>query len=572
MHKSKGSARAVVASVVVVALAAVAGCSSKSGSESSTGTSEAPRPATVAAAKPDRVVPTQGTPKTGGAAIVGVAAETDSLNPYVGQWSNSSYLVANAMIEPLAAIDDKGIAKPYLAESIQPAGDFMSWTITLRPGVTFHDDTPLDASALKRNLETGRKSGLTAQAFNLITSIDTVGSLQVKVNMSKPWATFPASLAMQSGYVVAPAMLDDPAAANAKPVGTGPFVYQDRQRDAYTKTKKNTSYWRKDDAGVAMPYLESVEFRVLADASSRSNALAAGDIDAMEVLTPDAYRQAAAAASRGEVQMITNVGWETDETVFAMNTAKEPFDDLGARQAVQYATDQKKLSEQAYQSAFPGSWGMFEEGSPYYISPESAGYPKPDLAKAKDLAAEYQRTHGKKLEFTALVPPDPQYLAIAQSLKSQLEEAGIVANLQAIEQTQLIRTVIATGDYQAAGFVLRGSPSPDQSYVFIATKANPSGLSLNFSRLDDPEIVAGMDAFRAASTPDARVEAIATVQKRLAADVPMVFLVNARTGFVASNSLRGLKGTTFPGTQATAQAPYPTTPFYTAMWKAPAGS
>src|SRR5262249_11992830 len=155
----------------------------------------------------------------GGTLVVGISAETDSFNPYLGQWSVPSYEVANAVFEPLAAIDETGVARPYLAESITPNGDFTSWTITARDGVTFQNGPPFDASARKKNLEPGRRSGRTAQVFKLITSIDVASDGAVTVTMSQPWATFPATLAMQPGYMAAPAMLDDPAGANAQPIG-----------------------------------------------------------------------------------------------------------------------------------------------------------------------------------------------------------------------------------------------------------------------------------------------------------------------------------------------------------------
>src|SRR4051812_40609006 len=74
-----------------------------------------------------------GQPRFGGQVAVGVLAETDSYSPYGGPWSVASYLVANAMFDPLAAMDDKGIAHPYLAQDLQPNADYTEWTIKLRP-------------------------------------------------------------------------------------------------------------------------------------------------------------------------------------------------------------------------------------------------------------------------------------------------------------------------------------------------------------------------------------------------------------------------------------------------------
>ena len=107
------------------------------------------------------------------------------------------------------------------------------------------------------------------------------------------------------------------------------------------------------------------------------------------------------------MQRITNARSETDEAVLALNTTKAPFDDPIARQALAYGTDQDQMADIAYQGVVPGAWGMFDESSPYYITPEEAGYPKHDVEKAKSLVAEYQQKHGTPLEFTVLRWPTP---------------------------------------------------------------------------------------------------------------------------------------------------------------------
>jgi peptide/nickel transport system substrate-binding protein len=534
----------------------------------------APQSTDAASAPTTPSAPTErdaGPPRPGGALTVGLSAETDSFNPYSGSWSVPSYDVANAVFEPLAAVDQSGIAHPYLAESIIPNGDFTVWTITVRPNVTFQNGEKLDATAVKKNLDTARTTGLSAQNFTLVKSVDVASDLAVTVTLSSPWATFPASLAMQSGYMAAPAMLDDPAGANATPIGTGPFMVVDRQRDAFIKTKRNPNYWRTDANGFRLPYLDAIDFQVIPDTSSRTSSLAAGNVDAFDIETPDALREQKEAANQRNVQLLTNEGAETDETVLALNTTREPFNDVVARQALAYAIDQDRLSATAYRGTFPGAWGMFDAGSPYYISKQDAGYPQVDGAKARQLAQQYEQNHGKPLEFSTILPPDPQYLAIAQTLQSELAELDIKVDLQTMDQTQLIRTVVATGDYQSAGFVLRSAPSPDQAYVFLATKANPNGLSLNFTRFDDQRLTDAMNDFRAAGDPQTRVADMKTVQQELATNLQMIFLVHSRAGFAYQNGVHGVQATTYPGGDKAAVAPYPSTPFYTFAWRDQSG-
>jgi peptide/nickel transport system substrate-binding protein len=547
-------ASASVATVVCLALLAAA-CGSNHASSSSSN-----------AAGHTNVEKPAGPPKPGGQLTVALVGETNSFNPNLGQWSPSSYAVANAIFDPLAALDPKGNPQPYLAKGITSNADFTQWTITLRPGIRFQNGEALNAAAVKKNLDDSRTSVVISQAFSTVTSITTQGDSTVVIKMNQPWSSFPGVLTLQAGYMAAPAMLDDPAGANANPIGTGPFKFVDRQVGASLKTARNPDYWQKDSNGKALPYLDGVEFRVITDASSRSSSLSAGDVDATQVVTPEALISSAELADAGRLQMLTDSNKEVDEGVLAFNNSKPPFDDPLARQAVASAVDQEAVAKLATKGAMPGAWGMFEPGSPYYISKADAGYPKYDPARARQQADEYKRKHGKALEFTELLPADPQIMTNSQVLQAELAKSGIKMTIQPIEQTQLITHVIVTGDYEAATFVIWSSPSPDQGYVFLATKPVMNGLSLNYPRYDDPELRAAMDDFRTTTDLTKRVAAMTRVQKALAKHMQVLFLVHTRTAFAYANKVHGFRATTFPGTDVAAYAPYVITPFYTKAW------
>jgi peptide/nickel transport system substrate-binding protein len=508
--------------------------------------------------------------QTGGELVVGLAAETDSFNPSAGQWSPTAYLEANAFLEPLAAIGANGIAHPYLAESILPNETLTEWTIRVRHGVSFHNGEPLDSGAVKKNLDASRSSGLTKQVLTTVIGVDVIDPLTVRVRTSQPWSTFPATLSVQTGYMVAPAMLDDPAGANAEPIGTGPFQFQKRVRDAFLQVTRNPNYWQRDRLGNQLPYLDSIKFQVLTDGASRTAAFASGDILAMDLTTPPAFQQAAAASERGELQLVSDARAEGDESILAMNTAREPFDDPLARQALAHGLDQEELATATGNSSFPPAWGMFEPGSPYYISKEEAGYPVHDLAKAADLARQYQQKHGKPISFTFLIPPDPSFIALGQALQAQVASFGVKVDVVAVELATLISRVIG-GDYQGSGFKLFSSPSPDAGYLFLASQANASGPSLNYSRFNDAELTAAMDEFRSVTDPTKRIEAIKRVQRSLAKNLQVLFLVHARLGVAYANSIHGMEDATFPGTDAQAYTPFASTPFWTMVWKEQAG-
>ena len=75
--------------------------------------------------------------------------------------ATSCYQVAGSVYDPLSVATDDGGWAPYLAESVTPNADYTVWTIKVRPGITFHDGTPLDGAAVVENLIRAKNGFLT---------------------------------------------------------------------------------------------------------------------------------------------------------------------------------------------------------------------------------------------------------------------------------------------------------------------------------------------------------------------------------------------------------------------------
>src|SRR5262249_41747297 len=147
--------------------------------------------------------------------------------------------------------------------------------------ITFHDGAPLNAAAVKANLEAYKK-GLASIALKAMDSVNVVDDLTVDVNMNQPWAGFPSFLASQQGYVQSPAAIDAPDASN-HPVGTGPFVFDKWVHGTSIVVKKNPNYWQ-----AGKPYLDQIQFRILNDPTARADALESGEINMMFTDEPQA--------------------------------------------------------------------------------------------------------------------------------------------------------------------------------------------------------------------------------------------------------------------------------------------
>ena len=475
-------------------------------------------------------------PESGGAVAIGVAAETSGWNPATAQWANlGTFYVANSIFDPLAVIDADGNPKPYLAESITASDDFMTWTIELRPGITFHNTEPLDAGAVKKNLDASVASPLTGLLLQAIQSVEVIDPLTVEVHLNTPWSMFALQLARQPGYMAAPAMIDDPEGA-MHPVGTGPFTFESWVPSSVLKVRKNPNYWQD-----GLPHLDSIEFRILPDSLSRESALASGDIDIAQLVEGDQFVSAEQAAAAGDLQVMTDEDSETDELAIVLNTAKEPFSDPIARRAVAHAIDRDALAEQTSAGAFPPATGPFEPGSPYFIDPTEAGWPAHDVAEATELADQYEREHGKPLAFSYTTSTDS--LARAQVIQAQMKEAGIDMAVNGLEFSAIVLAVL-TGDYDAATFAMLDTPNLDQSHQFLATEPQEAGISLNVSRLLDKDIQREMDAARATADRSAWIGSYETVQRRMAENLDWLIFMRNISGVSYSNDVHGLTDST----------------------------
>jgi ABC-type transport system substrate-binding protein len=536
----------VVATTVGLALVA-AGCgtgSSDSGGSNAGGTTPGTAPReNLTAADPDQ-------PKDGGKIVYGLNAESDGFSPSQGRWASSTYIVGFSIMDPLAAYDDQQKVQPYLAKQFVPNADFTEWKILLREGVSLHNGKPVDAALVKKNLDAQKASPLTGEVMSFVQEITTPDPLTVVVKMNRPWATFPHTLTAQVGAIASEETFTTDSGTR-NPSGSGPFIFQNWVTGKSLNVKKNPNYWRK-----GFPHLDNIEFQPLPDVNSRGQALSSNTINIFE--TSDArqileYIDKAKNKQDG-VQIFTDQKGDGSKIFIGLNTTKEPFDDPIARQAVAYAGDTAALSEDAYEGVFPPTFGVFSENSPFYTKAPS--YPTHDLEKAKALAAEYEKKHGKKLAFTANITPDPGVQKVAQVLQSQAAEAGIEVTLNSEEQIKLILDAL-TGNYQATGFILFGSPHLDREYVFIAADPKPNGAtSLNFTRNGlgtdgkpngaNDKIVAAMNKARETDDFQKQKEQYAIVQEEMAKNLNYLFLVRQTSAVVYEKNLHGALVYTLP--------------------------
>ncbi|MEZ5142531.1 MAG: ABC transporter substrate-binding protein [Acidimicrobiales bacterium] len=316
-----------------VVLAATAGlllvaCSTASSSDTRAGT------VPPAGQEHGRSTVDEGEPRYGGNLVVGVLADSDGYHPVKNNWTTEGHLVGSSVIEPLMAYGPDGKLQPWLAESITPNEDLTVWTVTVRPGITFHDGTPLDAEAVRMNLQSAMFEGLASIAFEgVVKQVVVTGDRTLQIHLNGPYAVIPEVLAGVAGYVAAPSMLRDPEGGK-HPSGTGPFRFEEWLPGSSFRATRNDAYWRTDEQGRKLPYLDSIEFQFVLDDAARFTALQAGDVDL--IMTT---RVADIVAARDRSDLVSAEDNLSEETFVMLNAGAAPFDNVHAREALAYGTD-----------------------------------------------------------------------------------------------------------------------------------------------------------------------------------------------------------------------------------------
>ena len=433
-----------------------------------------------------------GPPKRGGSVTMGLNSEIDGFLPTTNHFDNSGLTYANTLFDTLTVVGADGSAKPYLAQSVTPNADMTVWTINLRPGITFHDGSPLNADVLLANIQALQTSALTGQALRgVVNSVAKVNELAVAVTCAEPIVAFPHYLATQVGYVIAMSQLQ--SQSSTKPIGTGPFSLVSWEPNDHMTVTRNPHYWR-----AGLPYLDGLTYRPISEDQSRENSLRSNTIDLMVTRDPDAIRDL---RDNSSYQLVLNpsVG-QGDMDFVILNTAVDPTNDLMVRQALAYAIDVDELVKLFGAGIAKPNLSLFPPGSPYRAADN--GYPKYDLAKAKALVAQAAPNHGGTIKIALATITDPRLLEQVQAVASMWGLAGIQVTVGEVEQVTFIDNLV-TGKFVTYTDEMFGAPDPDLNYVWLSpTTANPP-IALNFARNKDDALEADLQQ-RAAPCPTAR--------------------------------------------------------------------
>jgi peptide/nickel transport system substrate-binding protein len=350
------------------------------------------------------------------------------------------YPVNINVAEPLVALGPNFEVLPLLATDWEYVGE-NTWRFHLRQGVKFHDGQEFDATAVKYSLDRiARTGGGTIQVGE--DSVKIVDDYTVDITPTKTNMRLVQQLVHTQFSIIAPGT--DPG---DKPVGTGPFVFEEYKPEESISVVRNPGYWGEEAK------LERITFKFIPDRETRVMALEAGDVDVIirvPMESVDRIRN-----TSGLKVLFSDVGAYTSISANISGEESDILTDRQVRLAIAHALDRDAIVEHVWaknaatnQTIIPpsvlGEYKSLVQGFTYDTEKaqallEEAGWEMgSDGVRVKD---------GQRLSlvFISGFPSAEVHRPVPEIVQAQLAEIGIEVEIVEIADTGSYHDLLKEG-------------------------------------------------------------------------------------------------------------------------------
>lgn len=461
------------------------------------------------------------------AATLDVAIDSSpaGLDPHLITAFNSVVIVQSTIYEGLTRIDKDLAVAPGLASSWTVSEDGRSYVFTLPEGVTFHDGSSLDAedvAASIRRVQSEEMASPLASRVTPITGMNVVDAQTIELTLDEPFAAILSSL---SGIAIVPTELEtDKDALQQRPVGTGPFRFDEWQPNSHIQLLKFDRYRVQ-----GQPALDAVKIHFVPESATRQVGITSGEYDLLPGLDPATALQLQAQPSVS-LQTTRDVAY----TLLGMNTSREPLDDPTVRQAINTLLDRQEIIDGALFGAGVPAGPLSPALATWALDTEQFECYQRDVDKAKALLKSAGVATPIKLSL--LVLPRQDARDIAQVIQQQLAAGGFDIELLNKEIGEFVQ------DWRNSDFDLfvsanGGSPDPDEYFY----RTFRSGGSTNVFQYEDAQIDTWLDEGRQRVDPAQRKTVYDQVQAKLACEGPVAHIAYSDMTTAVSNKVSGFE-------------------------------
>jgi peptide/nickel transport system substrate-binding protein len=468
-------------------------------------------------------------PARGGTLSTGITGSVRFINPVLAT-SDTDKDIASLVFSGLMRRDQNGMIVPDLAESYSVSPDGRTYTFIIKKGASFHDGKPVTADDIVFTI--AKAQDATIKSPWLVSwidvSADRIDDRTVSFTIKEPYAGF--LLATTIGILPQHRWVPDGDAdafefnpENTRPVGSGPY----RVKRVHLTDGRPTVYdLVRVGAADPSPWINRIEIRMFANEAATIDALTRGSIDMVGGIKPASATEINARRIAIESEPLPRVF-----ALFLNGTQEKAFSDSAVRQAINKGLDRQALVDQTL-----GGFGTATDKLLPLFTNEEEVKPTADIAAANRLldSAGWKRSGDTgvrsksiggqtvPLSFAIATANTPELADAARLIAEQLTPLGFEVTVQVYDLGTLDRDLIRPRTYDALlfGHVYRHD-SDAYAFWHSSQRADPG---LNIARYADPRVDQALERAFASNDESIRDAAYATIESRLAVDLPAVAL------------------------------------------------
>ena len=441
----------------------------------------------------------QATPRKGGTLRLAAPFNPSSLDPVTGG-AGSDHMVLYPIYDTLVDFEPGTLApRPGLATAWDYP-DPKTLVLTLRPGVRFHDGTPMDAAAVKANLDRARTDDRSSVKGDIqsLASVEVLAPDRVALHLSRPDTALPLILADRAGMMSSPQGFARGRAYDREPVGTGPFKFKRWADNDVVELVRNDDYWNRD-----LPHLDGITFRIITDLNTGLRSVIAGENHGAYRLNP----QQKLVADRMGAKVVVSSTPTIADYHLVFNYRRAPLNDVRVRRAINYAVNRDAFNKAALlglgvpaQTMLPpGYWAHDESLNNFYTH-------DPDRARA--LLREAGHANGVDIQFFGNADQASQQRH--EIIIEQLRQVGIRARLTAGSNADMYQRFMIQQEGDMIMTLWTGRPDPALPFLLVYGE---NGFNNAGKVPPPPEMVAAQAEAQSATDQAGRKRAFAKLER-----------------------------------------------------------
>lgn len=455
-------------------------------------------------------------------------------------------LPVGQIFDGLVAVDAGMRVVPALARQWTISRDGRTYVFRLRPGVRFHDGSPLTSDdvvfTFRRCVSKDAQSNIAAAYVDVIEGmadfaagrradlpgVTADGPLVVKITLDRPYASFLQVLALDGLRIVPRRLIEriGDQRFDRVPVGTGPFALSSWTAD-HLSLKANPSYFN------GRPHLDGVEIDFLRNGEMDSGVepFLRGDIDLLEAGSTETL-----ARLEGDPRTRIHRFQELNITFLGLGVTHPPMDDVRIRRAIAHAIDRAAIVRDSLRTRRAAT-GILPPGLQCYSpEPKVLAY---DPSESRRILAQAGHPDGKGLPPIDLVTTSRTGAAarLTEMIRRSLAAVGIQARIVELSWAELNQRI---DSHTAAMFKLSWVADLNDPDSFLRSPFE-SGGTTNFFGFSDPDTDALLKEGEREMNPVTRAHLYREIEQRIIDQAPIVPLYHPVSALATHSHVHGLE-------------------------------